>query len=60
MTNSSTQSQNPVKKVSKSKNKAGKAMMESKSILQFSEECQPSEDAIFFVRLFARACQTTC
>jgi hypothetical protein len=39
---------------------AGKTKDRKKTSDCKNDECSPSADAIFFVRLFARACQPVC
>ena len=60
MTNSTQQSQQTVNNVSKSKKQSDNSANNRHKVMLISEEFGPNADTIFFIRLFARACQTTC
>lgn len=59
MTNSTHDCTN-TKKKSLSRKLTGKATGKMKKVLRLTDEIRPGADALFFIRLFARACQPMC
>lgn len=50
----------PKKNITNSKRRCKKAADKIKNVMNMKDSLKPSADAIFFVRLFARACQPVC
>ena len=59
MTNSTHDCTN-TKKKSLSRKLTGNATGKMKKVLRLTDEIRPNADALFFIRLFARACQPMC